>query len=177
MRKLDLNQLTQGISGITSIFGKFLWETCVYCLQILGHSSGVVLSVEGSKVEKLSLYWSGEMDGKVAETYNDATELVEYAATALAILLVLDLTHYTVLKRAQKGQRGDYWLGKKDANNMVILDGLLEISGILEENKHNRLSKRFKEKEIQIKLSPYQSVNKNIVVVAFSVPKTKVQLT
>jgi len=52
----------------------------------------------------------------------------------------------------------------------------LEISGILQENKHNRLSKRFREKEIQVKLSPYKSVGKNIIVVEFSTPKTKVQV-
>jgi len=111
-----------------------------------------------------------------AATYNDELDLAEYAATAMAILIVLELTDYTYLKRAQKGTRGDYWLGKKDEFGVLILDGLLEISGILKENKNNRLSKRFREKEIQVKLSPYQSVSKNIIVVEFSTPKTKVQL-
>jgi len=176
MRKLHLNQLLQNISGITPIFGRFLWETAVYCLQKMGHISGVILNVSGNKKEKIILNWSNFLDAEVAATYNDETELVEYAATAIAILLTLELTDYSVLKRAQKGTKGDYWLGKKDKNGIIILDGLLEISGIIQENKHNRLSKRFKEKEIQVKLSPYQSVSKNIIVVEFSVPKSKVQL-
>jgi len=177
MRKLHIDQLTQGISGVTPIFGKFLWETVLFCLQKKGHVSGVILNISGNRKEKIALNWSGLLDNKVTTTYNDETELVEYAATAIAILLILELTDYTVLKRAQKGEKGDYWLGKKDENGIVVLDSLLEISGILQENKHNRLSKRFKEKEIQIKLSPYKSVSKNIIVVEFSSPKSKVQLT
>jgi len=41
-----------------------------------------------------------------AATYNDELDLAEYAATAMAILIVLELTDYTYLKRAQKGTRG-----------------------------------------------------------------------
>ena len=176
MRKINLNQLKQGISGITATYGEFLWETLVYCLVKMGHESGVHLVVLGNKKTKLELTWSGKLNKEVAATYNDELDLAEYGATAMAILLVLKLTDYTYLKRAQKGSRGDYWLGKKDEQGVLILDGLLEISGILKETKNNRLSKRFREKEIQVKLSPYQSVSKNIVVVEFSTPKTKVQL-
>ena len=176
MRKINLNQLKQGISGITAAFGEFLWETAVYCLVKMGHESGVYLKVLGNKETKIELIWSGKLNKEVAATYNDELDLAEYAATALAILLVLKLTDYTYLKRAQKGTKGDYWLGKKDEQGVLILDGLLEISGILEENKNNRLSKRFREKEIQVKLSPYKSVLKNIIVVEFSTPKTKIQL-
>ena len=176
MRKINLNQLKQGISGITVAYGEFLWETLVYCLVKMGHESGAHLVVLGNKKTKLELIWSGKLNKEVAATYNDELDLAEYAATAMAILLVLKLTDYTYLKRAQKGSRGDYWLGRKDEQGVLILDGLLEISGILKETKNNRLSKRFREKEIQVKLSPYQSVSKNIVVVEFSTPKTKVQL-
>jgi len=176
MRNININLLKQGIPGITTVFGEFLWETLIYGLTKLGHQSGVVLSVSGSKQEKITLTWSGILNKEVAATYSDELDLAEYAATAMAILLVLKLTNYTHLKRAQKGSRGDYWLGKKDDKDIVILDGLLEISGILKENNNNRLSKRFREKEIQVKLSPYQSISKNIIVVEFSTPKTKVQL-
>ena len=176
MRKINLNQLKQGISGITVAYGEFLCETLVYCLVKMGHEPGVHLVVLGNKKAKLEITWSGKLNKEVAATYNDELDLAEYAATAMAILLVLELTDYTYLKRAQKGSRGDYWLGKKDEQGVLILDGLLEISGILKETKNNRLPKRFREKEIQVKLSPYQSVSKNIVVVEFSTPKTKVQL-
>lgn len=176
MRKIDLNQLTIGISGITTTFGGFLWENLVFSLTKMGHRTGVHLIVSGNKYEKLELIWSGKLSHNVTATYNDEQDLAEYAATAMAILLVLKLTDYTHLKRAQKGTKGDYWLGKKDAYGLLVLDGLLEISGILKENKHNRLSKRFREKEIQVKLSPYKSVSKNVVVVEFSTPKAKVQV-
>lgn len=122
------------------------------------------------------MVWSGTLAKEVEETYNDELDLVEYAATAIAILLVMELTDYSSVKRAQKGTKGDYWLGKIDLHGVVILDGLLEISGILKENKNNRLSKRYREKEIQVKLSPYKSFTKNIIVVEFSTPKSKVQL-
>jgi len=176
MKKINLNQLKRGISGVTTAFGEFLWETLVYCLMKMGHKSGVHLIVSGNKKEKFEVTWSGKLNKEVATTYNDELDLAEYAATAMAILLVLKLTDYTHLKRAQKGTKGDYWLGRKDSNGILVLDGLLEISGILQENKHNRLSKRFKEKEIQVKLSPYKSVAKNIIVVEFSTPKAKVQV-
>lgn len=176
MRKINLNQLKKGIPGITVAFGEFLWETVVYCLVKMGHESGVFLKILENKEARIKLIWSGKLNKEVAATYNDELDLAEYAATAMAILLVLKLTDYTHLKRAQKGTKGDYWLGKKDEFGVLILDGLLEISGILKENKHNRLSKKFRKKEIQVKLSPYQSVSKNIIVVEFSTPKTKVQL-
>ena len=139
----------------------------------MGHSSGVNLMVSGNKTKTIEIIWTGQLSQNVTATYNDEQDLTEYAATAMAILLVLKLTDYTHLKRAQKGSKGDYWLGKKDAQGILVLDGLLEISGILKENNNNRLSKRFREKEVQVKLSPYKSVDKNIVVVEFSTPKTK----
>lgn len=177
MRKINLNQLIQGVPGITVTFGKFLWETTVYCLIKMSHSSGTELIVSGSTNLSMKIIWAGELSKDVKETYNDELDLVEYAATAIAILLSLELTDYTNLKRAQKGSRGDYWLGKKDKQGIIILDALLEISGILKESKHNSLTKRFREKETQVKLSPYKSVKKNIIVVEFGQPQTKVHLS
>lgn len=48
MRKLKINQLLKSVSGITPAFGNFLWETAVYSLTKMGHSSGTVLNVLGN---------------------------------------------------------------------------------------------------------------------------------
>lgn len=176
MRILNLNTLLDGISGITPIFGKFLWEAVVFCFIKMEHDSGVSLEIIGHKEENIKIKWEGELEEDTKKTWNDDQELTEYAATAIALLLVLKLTNYTHFKRAQKGTRGDYWLGYLDTNNLLILDGLLEISGILRVNKTNTLQKRFHSKKIQVELSNYKSVDKNIIVVEFSTPAAKVKL-
>ena len=83
MRKINLNQLKQGIPGITVAYGEFLWETLAYCLVKMGHESSVYLKVLGNKEVKIELTWSGKLNKEVAATYNDELDLAEYAATAL----------------------------------------------------------------------------------------------
>jgi len=67
-------------------------------------------------------------------------------------------------------------VSKKDENDIVLLEAILEISGILIENTNNNISKRYSVKKKQVEASPYKTIIKNIIIVEFSTPKLKVKL-
>ena len=76
-----------------------------------------------------NVYWPAPTE-QVQRSHGDLQESTEYGAYALAILLVVALTPYTVIERSRIGTGFDYWLGHP--NDLPFnRKGRLEASGIL----------------------------------------------
>lgn len=61
-RKLNLNDLREGLPAITPDYGAGLAEAGAVCLEDQGHSHGVTLSVNGSFNEAFETYWTTVTD-------------------------------------------------------------------------------------------------------------------
>ncbi len=68
MRELNLDRLKQNISGITPVFGNYLWEAVLFCLTKMRHQSGTIMIISGNINESLKLVWSGNLDDNVERT-------------------------------------------------------------------------------------------------------------
>lgn len=173
MRKLKLDQLKKGLPGITKNRGGNWHEAIITALSNNGHISGTVLNLDGEVKEKIQLIWSDSQELDATLSWNDLTELVEAAATGVALLLVQVYTPYKVSWRARKGDKVDYFLSKNIVKGVMKADALLEVSGILKETKNNRLSSRVGVKQKQAALSPFKNLPTFVVVIEFGTPKGK----
>jgi hypothetical protein len=98
-------------------------------------------------------------------------EATERGASAIAFLLMLQLTDYTVIERSRKGTGFDYWLGHKD--DMIFQRAArLEISGILSGTAQT-VDTRVAQKKKQTRRSD-GALPAYIVVVEFGAPTAKV---
>jgi len=128
---LTLSSLEQGLPGLGPTWGKFLSEASRCCLEVHDHPNGVQLRVNGISDTALELRWKDEVTDQIRASWNDHQEMTEYGACGIAILLILKLTGFTVIRRARKGEGVDYWLGHKDSELPFQDAARLEVSGIL----------------------------------------------
>jgi hypothetical protein len=106
-------------------------------------------------------------------SWDDHQEATEAGATGLAFLLILNLTEFTIIRRARKGTGFDYWLGFKDAELPFQDAARLEISGILKGDAHemrSRVRKKLKQTQPTDGVLPAY-----IVVVEFGSPKSYIE--
>ena len=173
MRKLHLDELKKGLSGVTEAFGTFLAEAAMFCLEENGHRGQAILSVLGDFEEDFLLIWTDSLTEEVKNSWVDTKEAVEYGATGIAMLTVLALTKFDVFRRTRGGT--DYILTKSDnaqlANKLEIC--YLEISGILTETSGNTLNMRVSLKEKQVKKT-VDDASAFVIVTEFGQPKTKI---
>jgi hypothetical protein len=104
---LVLDDLSDGLPAITPEFGAALAQAAAVCLQSQNHSSGAVLRVSGGWRRKFAVQWKPVTE-QMKRCWNEATEATEFGACALAILLVIELTEFTVIERSRKGTGFDY---------------------------------------------------------------------
>ena len=95
----------------------------------------------------------------------DLQEATEHGAEAIAAILSLELTPYTIVERARKGTGFDYWLG----TGPLELKARLEISGILK-GTLQELEARVRKKNRQTGRSDDLGYPAFICVVEFSHP-------
>jgi hypothetical protein len=101
------------------------------------------------------------------DAWNDLEETTEYAAYGIAILLIMEITAFTVIRRSRKGTGFDYWLGKKD--DLLFQDAArLEVSGMLKAEA-SAITARVKQK-VQQTVPTDGTLPAYIVVVEFSNP-------
>jgi len=165
---LNLNILDRGLPGITPCWGGFLSEASATCLVSQNHQLGVEMSVLGSKKAQFKIFWDNTIRTQEFSAWNDEQELTEYGACGIAIILVLELTGYTVIQRAKKGTGVDYWLGYKDSSLPFENSARLEVSGIMtgdDKEIKGRVKKKTKQTEPSDGLLPAY-----VVVVEFSKP-------
>jgi hypothetical protein len=169
---LDLGRLDRGLPGITPKWGGFLSEASAMCLVSQNHGVGVEMNVLGSQKALFKIFWNNQIQSQAFDAWNDEQELTEYGACGIAIMLVLELTEYTIIQRAKRGTGVDYWLGYKESNMPFANSARLEVSGILKGGKNEitgRIKKKIKQTQPSDGLLPAF-----VVVVEFSVPLSHV---
>jgi hypothetical protein len=176
MRTLDLDKLKSGLPVISPTFGALYAEAAVVCLSKMGHKSGVTLNVSGDYHADFSLIWTQEIGILERKTWKDLREAAEYAATGIALLIMLELTSYTTFEREEQGQGSDFimWQWNEEVKNYLSDWASLEISGILEEKIGNSLSMRISKKAQQIAKTKFLNQPAFIAVVEFGKPKAKI---
>ena len=127
---LSLSDLCSGLPGITPAFGECLAHAGAICLQDQRHDKGVGLLVNGAIDSNFRLFWN-DPDQQTLRCWNDDEVTTEHGAYGVAILVVLNLTEYTVVKRSKKGTGFDFYLGRNDNEDLPFQNVVrLEISGI-----------------------------------------------
>lgn len=172
--KLVLTELARGLPGVTQAFGETLAQAGAVCFESQNHSSGVDLQVNGTFEAKYQVFW-GQVTDQMLRCWNDPEYTTEQGAYGVAILLMLDLTDYTVIEKSCKGTGFDYWLGKaEDSEGLPFQKGArLEVSGI--RSGDNRLVRtRVNQKLKQVSLSDDMYFPAYIVVVEFGSPLSQV---
>jgi hypothetical protein len=171
MRVLHLDQLKNGIPDISPAFGTLFAEAAAVCLTLSGHKPGVQLVVEGDFKTNYQIDWTQEIGSLEIASWADLKEAVEYGATALAMLLMIELTKFDSFAREDQYQGTDFEMRQHKQTGELAK---LEISGILTETDDNTLHIRIKTKERKIKKRGNLNHTVYVVVVEFASPKAKI---
>jgi hypothetical protein len=169
-RNLVLSTLGEGLPAITPAFGVSLAEAGAVCLEEQGHSNGVELKVYGEFIEAFKVYWPNVTD-QMRLCWNDQEVTTEHGAYGIGILLIRDLTNFSIIERSRKGAGFDFWLGRGDGLPFQN-KARLEISGI-RKGDDSIVKARVQQKLKQTERSQ-GSFPAYIVVVEFSRPLSHV---
>lgn len=172
--KLVLTELAKGLPGVTPAFGETLAEAGAICFESQNHSNGVELEVNGTFEARYQVFWQ-QVTEQMVRCWNDAEDATEQGAYGVAILLMLDLTDYTVIQKSRKGTGFDYWLGRAEDSEELPFQkaARLEVSGI--RSGDDRLVRaRVNQKLKQVAPSNITYLPAYIVVVEFGSPLSQV---
>nr|WP_294509922.1 hypothetical protein [uncultured Rhodopila sp.] len=149
VKNIDLSALSQGMPGITSTHGQMLAEAAAVCLESQQHEPGVRFPKVGLMPEDMKVGWR-PADDQQRRCYADMHEATEWGASAVAILMINEVTGKSVIERSKKGTGFDYWIGDNDLGALPF-EGVarLEVSGILRGAK-GQIEARVKQKKNQI---------------------------
>lgn len=170
---LDLDSLAREIPVIFPEAAGFYKHNCMICFDNQGHSSGVSLAVEREEGNThLPVLWAGAVDTHMKKAYADLRKATEYAACAIGLLLVRELTGFTAVEQAMIGTTVDYYLAQQVPDDTLIFNDAprLETSGILQEEGTNTVDRRVREKLERLKVDALPAI---IAVVEFGCPKSK----
>jgi len=173
MKTLDLDALSIDIPIITSDAAGFYKENCMVCFDNQGHLSGVELSVDDrGNNDNFEVMWTGNITEQLRNSYRDLVRATEVGACAIALLLVRELTNYTVVKQAAIGTTVDYFLSSDYKDDTLIFNesARLEVSGILIERGRNTVQARIQSK--LRRLQPSATLPALIIIVEYSHPKS-----
>lgn len=174
-KRLDIDTLSEGIPVITPEAVGFYKQNCMVCFHQNDHQKGVSLEVIfNDKTYVFIVDWKGEMTPQIISAYQDLRKATDFAACAIALLLIRELTDYIAIEQSIIGTTIDYNLiYKQDENPDLIFNhsARLEVSGILKENDKNTVEGRLKEK--QKRLKQIQGIPDLISVTEFSKPRSK----
>ena len=130
------------------------------------------MKIEGSSLDGLSVIWESTTTEETKNSWYDIQDLTEYGAVGIAILIVLRLTPFKILRRAVKGEGVDYWLADKNETIPFQNTARLEVSGIFN-GDISLIEKRVKQKLKQTEPTD-GAIPAYIVVVEFSMPLSHV---
>ena len=174
VKPLHLKSLHNGIPVIPKEAVGFYEQNCMVCFDNQKHSSGVQLNVQhyDDSFASFQVFWDGKVTEELRRAYADLVKTTEYAACAIALLLVRELTDFTAIEQATRGTTIDYYLANRKMDDLIFnYAARLEATGILREDESNTVENRLEEKSKRLKpgLPTY------IIVVEFSRPKSRVK--
>lgn len=168
-RMMNIADLANGIDAINPVIGAYLAQACAVSLDRHGHVNGVSLTVKGDFSETFELRWN--ISTEIERRGWDKKDPTDSGACCIAVLLIRDLTNYSVIERACIGTGIDYWLGHK--NELPFQNkARLEVSGI-GQGMASLIESRVKKKKGQTKRTDWTKLPAYIVVVEFSKPESQ----
>lgn len=173
MKQINLDILSEEkIAGLSPTFGAFLAEAASVCFSLNKHKSGVVLQLTGDHKESIELIWSAQLTDDIIDSWKDKKEATEYAATAVAMLLIDHL--FEVGRMVRNIGATDYILSDFRVDNKNTYPIVyLEISGIFQNSKNNTVNQRVKKKRLQVETG-IAAAPFIVIVVEFGKPEAKI---
>ena len=168
--QLDKTWLMNGLPGVTPATAEMCAEAAAVCWEYNGHGLTVSLEVTGDVSETYDVTRT-RVDDQMRRSYADHQDAVEFAACAVAFMLIVEETSYTVVQRSWKGTGFDYWLGEK-TDRLFQEKARLEVSGIMMGDSRD-VSRRVKQKSRQV-MNHESPLPAYIVVAEFSKPQAEV---
>ena len=176
MRTLHLDILKEGLPGITVAAGNFMHEALLVALVKNNHHSGVILKVEGVIEEEIALVWKESPNKNIIKAWVNDANIAHHASLGLTLLLMFKLAGFQSFEVASYGTGVDYWMNKKiDDSKVFHKEARLEVSGIFKETSSNTIQMRLNLKKKQVRKSDNSNTSAWIAVVAFNIPKSKIE--
>jgi hypothetical protein len=173
-KSISIDSLSERIPVIPEDAVGFYKQNCIVCFHHNGHKSGVILTVNYNGSDFIfEIFWTGEITDQLLRAYREATRATDFAACAIALILLRELTEYTAVEQSCIGTTIDYYLIHQQHEDDLIFNhsARLEVSGILAENEDNTVERRIKQKVRRLK--PESDLPDIITVVEFSKPYSK----
>lgn len=165
---ITLDDLRNGIVGLTPSVGSFYAEAASVCLDNQGHSSPASMEVfmhDGQSTVTTTINWVA-LDDQAKRNWTDLQEATEYGACGIAALIWCNPRGLKMV-RATKGTGIDYWLTD---GPLMQCSARLEVSGILSGSRssvHARVKRKLSQTEKSAGKLPV-----TVVVVEFSRPQS-----
>ncbi len=172
-RAVALSQLSTGWPRLSAAMGQVMAESASACLEDRGHALQVKMRVIGLHMAVYTVHRLPVTD-QLRSTRNDLQDAIEWGACGIAILVISDVTDYTIVEKAWKGGGFDYWLGDKN-DPLFQKRARLEVSGILS-GQASTIEQRMKVKLKQSGPSDFTNTPAYAVVVEFSAPTTRIEI-
>ncbi len=174
-RILDIESLAHGIPVLQPAMVAFYKQNCMVCFDSEHHVSGVRLEhYQNDDLHLFEVRWHGQVTEHLRRSYRDQNKTTDFAACAIALLLVRELTEYQAIEQSAVGTTIDYYLIPNDQHDDTLIfnhSAYLEVSGIRHETSTNTVAGRIKEK-IQ-RLNTSEDLPVLIAIVEFSRPWSK----
>jgi hypothetical protein len=173
-QKLTLESLSVGIPVIPEEAVGFYKQNFMVCFYENGHKSGVSLTVSYDNLDSVfQIFWTGDITEDLLRAYRETKRCTDFAACAIALILVRELTEFTAVEQSCIGTTIDYYLIPQKQESDLIFNraARLEVSGILSENEDNTVENRISRKIRRLK--PEGDLPDLIAVVEFSKPWSK----
>jgi hypothetical protein len=180
IRELNLNKLLE-IQRLSSDWANLYLKAGAVCLTLCQHSNGIMLGVDlidSSTIQhQFQINEWVKVDEVTLANWEDRDEAAQFGACGIAILLIQELTEFTIVRRARKSTPEDktgydYHLGYKE-DPFFQRKARLEISGIFR-GDNRKFNARVKQKLNQVTVSDNTGFPAYIVVVEFGTPKARV---
>jgi hypothetical protein len=163
---IHLARLSDGMPGITPAQGAAMAEAGSVCLQGEGHVGTVPMHVDGD-FDRDFLLHPLAVDEQMRRSHRFESTMTEKGACGVAVLVIRELTDYTVVEEAARGTHFDYWLGRP--GSFLFQDAArLEVSGLRRADE-SAVRARLRIKKRQIERSE-ELLPGFVVVVEFSRP-------
>lgn len=160
--------------GWSITFGGICADAAAVCLDAGGHSTPVMLTIDGIQPCEIQIQWDA-IDDTIRRFNADREVATEYGAYGIAALILPRLTGLTIIERSIKGKGlgFDFWLGSlEDPGTLFQRKARLEVSGI-RQGSDSLIQARVNIKLEQIR--PSDDIAPGYVsVVEFGTPKARI---
>ena len=171
---LDMDDLNADIPALTDALTLRMQEAVVMCMEPHGHSSGVSCDLRNfdEVLADLRIQWKMSYSESIRRSFGDSRNAAERAGEAIAILIILAFTNYTVVERARIKSGFDFWLSRTDDDDDYLFQHEmgLESKGLSHARFASDITGAIKDGIAQIVNSKNAEVPALVVATEFSRP-------